>query len=131
MYLVYLPDVGGPSEPLIQKHVGRGSSCIADDQEEDQSRNPRRRRAYDCVAGTEHLEVRHDRRIGQRPVELAPLASRRARGIAPLHSWRILRSSPTVNDSRDVRSSSLLAAAPTRRIMSIVAASVAGLRTYV
>ena len=26
MYLVYLPDVGGPSEPLIQKHVGRGSS---------------------------------------------------------------------------------------------------------
>jgi hypothetical protein len=61
----------------------------------------------------------------------AAASSRRARGIAPLHSWRILRSSPTVNDSRDVRSSSLLAAAPTRRIMSIVAASVAGLRTYV
>ena len=76
MYLVYLPDVGGPSEPLIQKHVGRGSSCVSDDEEEDQSRNPRRRRAYDCIAGTEHLEVGDDRRIGQRPVELAPRVPR-------------------------------------------------------
>ena len=72
MYLVYLPDVGRPSEPLIQKHVGRGSSRIADDEEEDQATDPRRRRAYDCIAGTEHLEVRHDRRVSQRPVELAP-----------------------------------------------------------
>ena len=76
MYLVYLPDVGGASKPLIQKHVGRGSSCIADDEEEDQSRNPRRRRAYDGIAGPEHLEVRHDRRVGQRPVELAPRVPR-------------------------------------------------------
>ena len=72
MYLVYLPDVGRPSEPLIQKHVGRGSSCGSDDEEEDQSRNPRRRRAYHGVAGTEDLEVRHDRRVSQRRVELAP-----------------------------------------------------------
>ena len=76
MYLVYLPDVGRPSEPLIQKYVGRGSSCIADDEEEDQSRNPRRRRAYDGIAGTEDLEVRHDRRVGQRSVELAPRVPR-------------------------------------------------------
>ena len=76
MYLVYLPDVGGPSKPLIQKHVGRGSSCIADDEEEDQSRNPRRRRADDRIAGTEDLEVRHDRRVGQRSVELATLVPR-------------------------------------------------------
>ena len=72
MYLVFLPDVGGPSEPLIQKHVGRGSSRVSDDEEEDHSRNPRRRRAYDCIAGTEHLEVRHDRGERQRRVELAP-----------------------------------------------------------
>ena len=72
MYLVYLPHVGRPSEPLIQKHVGRGSSSVSDDQEEDQSRNPRRRRAHNGIAGTEHLEVRHDRRVCQRPVELAP-----------------------------------------------------------
>ena len=72
MYLVYLPDVGGPSEPLIQKHVGRGSSCVSDDEEEDQSRNPRRRSAYNCIAGTEHLEVGHDRRVSQGSVELAP-----------------------------------------------------------
>ena len=71
MYLVYLPDVGRPSEPLIQKHVGRGSSCIADDEEEYQATDPRRRRAYNGIAGTEDLEVRHDRRVGQRPVELA------------------------------------------------------------
>ena len=76
MYLVYLPDVGRPSEPLIQKHVGRGSSCIADDEEEDQSRNPRRRRAHNGVAGTKHLEVRHDRRVGQRSIELAALVPR-------------------------------------------------------
>ena len=76
MYLVYLPDVGRPSEPLIQKHVGRGSSCVSDDQEEDQSRNPRRRRAYDGIAGTEHVEVRHDRRVSQRSVELAPAVPR-------------------------------------------------------
>ena len=76
MYLVYLPDVGRPSEPLIQKHVGRGSSCIADDEEEDQSRNPRRRRAYDGIAGTEHLEVGDDRRVSQRSIELAPLVPR-------------------------------------------------------
>ena len=77
MYLVYLlPDVGRPSEPLIQKHVGRGSSRIADDEEEDQSRNPRRRRAYNGIARAEHLEVRHDRRVSQRPVELAPLVPR-------------------------------------------------------
>ena len=76
MYLVYLPDVGRSSEPLVQKHVGRGSSCIADDEEEDQSRNPRRRRAYDGIAGTEHLEVGDDRRVSQRPVELAPLVPR-------------------------------------------------------
>ena len=37
MYLVYLPDVGRPSEPLIQKDVGRGSSCVSDDEEEDQT----------------------------------------------------------------------------------------------
>ena len=71
MYLVYLPDVGGPSEPLIQKHVGRGSSCVSDDEEEDQSRNPRRRRAYNGIAGTEDLEVGDDRRERQRRVELA------------------------------------------------------------
>ena len=76
MYLVYLPDVGRPSEPLIQKHVGRGSSCVSDDEEEDQSRNPRRRRAYDGIARAKHLEVRHDRRVGQRPVELAPRVPR-------------------------------------------------------
>ena len=76
MYLVYLPDVGRPSEPLIQKYVGRGSSCIADDEEEDQSRNPRRRRADDVIAGTEDLEVRHDRRVCQRSVELAPRVPR-------------------------------------------------------
>ena len=76
MYLVYLPDVGRPSEPLIQKHVGRGSSCIADDEEEDQSRNPRRRRAYNGIAGTEDLEVGDDRRVGQRSVELAALVPR-------------------------------------------------------
>ena len=76
MYLVYLPDVGRPSKPLIQKHVGRGSSCIADDEEEDQSRNPRSGRADDGIAGTEHLEVGHDRRVGQRPVELAPAVPR-------------------------------------------------------
>ena len=70
MYLVYLPHVGRPSEPLIQKHVGRGSSCIADDQEEDQSRNPRRRRADNGIAGTEDLEVGDDRRVSQRRVEL-------------------------------------------------------------
>ena len=64
MYLVYLPDVGRPPEALIQEDVGRGSSCIADDEEEDQSRNPRRRRADNGIAGTEHLEVRHDRRVG-------------------------------------------------------------------
>ena len=72
MYLVYLPDVGGPSEPLIQKHVGRRPARLPNDQEEDQSRNPRRRRAYHGVAGTEDLEVRHDRRVSQRRVELAP-----------------------------------------------------------
>ena len=66
MYLVYLPDVGRSSKPLIQKHVGRGSSCIADDEEEDQSRNPRRRRDYDGIAGPEDLEVGHDRRKRQR-----------------------------------------------------------------
>ena len=71
MYLVYLPDVGGPSEPLIQKHVGRRPARLPNDQEEDQSRNPRRRRAYDGIAGTEDLEVRHDRRVSQRRVELA------------------------------------------------------------
>ena len=76
MYLVYLPDVGRPPKPLIQKHVGRGSSCIADDEEEDQSRNPRRRRADNGIAGTEDLEVGHDRRVGQRPVELAPRVPR-------------------------------------------------------
>ena len=175
MYLVYLPDVGRPSEPLIQKHVGRGSSCVSDDEEEDQSRNPRRRRAYNGIAGPEHLEVRHDRRVGQRRVELAALvprfdevfcvvgvpaevrqvftrrphavedrsrghvsgryvlaaaatSSRRARGICPLQwsrrilrssscSWRILRSSPTVNSSRDANLSKKLAVAPTSRIM--------------
>ena len=45
MYLVYLPHVGRPSKPLIQKHVGRGSSCIADDEEETRgiySMGPRR-----------------------------------------------------------------------------------------
>ena len=101
MYLVYLPDVGGPSEPLIQKHVGRGSSSVSDNQEEDQSRNPRRRRAYNGIAGTEHLEVGDDRRVSQshdrsrghvsgRYVRAAAAASsRRARGIAPLQcSWR-------------------------------------------
>ena len=76
MYLVYLPDVGGPSKPLIQKHVGRRPARLPNDQEEDQSRNPRRRRAYDGIARAKHLEVRHDRRIGQRPVELAPLVPR-------------------------------------------------------
>ena len=76
MYLVYLPDVGRSSEPLVEEDVGRGSSCIADDEEEDQSRNPRRRRAYDGIAGTEHLEVGDDRRVSQRPVELAPLVPR-------------------------------------------------------
>ena len=96
MYLVYLPDVGRPSEPLIQKHVGRGSSRIADDEEEDQATDPRRRRAYNGIAGTEHLEVRHDRRVGQRPVELAPPVPRFDEVCC-----------------------------------SIVAASVAGLRTYV
>ena len=74
MYLVYLPDVGRPAKPLIQKHVGRGSSSVADDQEEDQATDPRRRSAYDGIAGTEHLEVRHDR-VGQRRVELAPLGA--------------------------------------------------------
>ena len=49
--------------------MGRGSSCVSDDEEEDQSRNPRRRRAYDGIAGTEDLEVRHDRRVSQRSVE--------------------------------------------------------------
>ena len=78
MYLVYLPDVGRPSEPLIQKHVGRGSSCVSDDQEEDQSRNPRRRRADNGIAGTEHLEVGDDRRERQRRVELAPPVPRLA-----------------------------------------------------
>ena len=73
---MYLPHVGGPSEPLIQKHVGRRPARLPNDQEEDQSRNPRRRRAYDGIAGTEHLEVGDDRRIGQRPVELAPLVPR-------------------------------------------------------
>ena len=72
MYLVYLPYVGGPSKPLIQKHVGRRPARLPNDQEEDQSRNPRRRRAYDGIAGTEDLEVRHDRRERQRRVELAP-----------------------------------------------------------
>ena len=76
MYLVYLPDVGRSSEPLVQKHVGRGSSCVADDQEEDQATDPRRRRAYNGIAGTEHLEVGDDRRVGQRPVELAPRVPR-------------------------------------------------------
>ena len=76
MYLVYLPDVGRPPEALIQEDVGRGSSCIADDEEEDQATDPRRRRAYNGIAGTEHLEVRHDRRVSQRPVELAPLVPR-------------------------------------------------------
>ena len=71
MYLVYLPDVGRPSEPLIQKHVGRGSSSVSDNQEEDQSRNPRRRRAYNGIAGTEHLEVGDDRGVSQRSIELA------------------------------------------------------------
>ena len=71
MYLVYLPYVGGPSEPLIQKHVGRRPARLPNDQEEDQSRNPRRRRAYNRIAGTEDLEVRHDRRVSQRRVELA------------------------------------------------------------
>ena len=52
--------------------MGRGSSCISDDQEEDQSRNPRRRRAYNGIAGTEHLKVGDDRRVSQRSVELAP-----------------------------------------------------------
>ena len=56
--------------------MGRGSSCIADDEEEDQSRNPRRRRADDVIAGTEDLEVRHDRRVCQRSVELAPRVPR-------------------------------------------------------
>ena len=72
MYLVYLPHVGRPSEPLIQKHVGRRPARLPNDQEEDQSRNPRRRRAYNDVAGTEHLEVGHDRRVSQGSVELAP-----------------------------------------------------------
>ena len=76
MYLVYLPDVGRPSKPLIQKHVGRRPARLPNDQEEDQSRNPRRRRAYNGIAGTEHLEVRHDRRVSQRPVELAPRVPR-------------------------------------------------------
>ena len=76
MYLVYLPDVGRSSEPLVEEDVGRGSSCIADDEEEDQSRNPRRRRADNGIAGTEDLEVGHDRRVGQRPVELAPRVPR-------------------------------------------------------
>ena len=67
MYLVYLPDVGRPSEPLIRKHVGRGSSSVSDNQEEDQSRNPRRRRAYHGIASTEDLEVRHDRRVAWQP----------------------------------------------------------------
>ena len=76
MYLVYLPYVGGPSEPLIQKHVGRRPARLPNDQEEDQSRNPRRRRAYNGVAGTEHLEVGDDRRVSQRRVELAALVPR-------------------------------------------------------
>ena len=107
MYLVYLPDVGGPSKPLIQKDVGRRPARLPNDQEEDQSRNPRRRRAYNGIAGTEHLEVRHDRRERQRRVELAEdrsrghvsgryvraaaaASSRRAWGItSPLQwSWR-------------------------------------------
>ena len=88
MYLVYLPDVGGPSKPLIQKHVGRRPARLPNDQEEDQSRNPRRRRAYDGIARSKHLEVRHDRRV-----------------------------SPTVNSSRDANLSKKLAVAPTSRIM--------------
>ena len=66
MYLVFLPDVGRSSEPLIQKHMGRRPARLPNDQEEDQSRNPRRRRAYDGIAGTEDLEVRHDRRVRSR-----------------------------------------------------------------
>ena len=80
MYLVYLPDVGRPSEPLIQKHVGRRPARLPNDQEEDQSRNPRRRRAYDCIAGPEDLEVGDDRRVGR------PTCSRRRRrgGLAEI-----------------------------------------------
>ena len=33
MYLVYLPDVGRPPKPLIQKHVGRVSSRLPNDQD--------------------------------------------------------------------------------------------------
>ena len=76
MYLVYLPDVGRSSKPLIQKHVGRRPARLPNDQEEDQSRNPRRRRAYNGIAGTEDLEVGDDRRVSQRPVELAALVPR-------------------------------------------------------
>ena len=72
MYLVYLPDVGRSSKPLIQKHVGRRPARLPNDQEEDEATDPRRRRAYNGIAGTEHLEVRHDRRVSQRSVELAP-----------------------------------------------------------
>ncbi len=60
---------------------------------------------------------------------VAATSSRRARWICPLQwswrprplrdspSWRILRSSPTVNSSRDANLSKKLAVAPTRRIM--------------
>ena len=171
MYLVYLPDVGRPSEPLIQKYVGRRPARVPNDQEEDEATDPRRRRAYNGIAGTEHLEVGDDRRVGQRSIELAALvprfdevccvvgvpaagreafgsqdrsrghvsgryvraaaatSSRRARWICPLQwswrprplkdspSWRILRSSPTVNSSLDANLSKKLAVAPTSRIM--------------
>ena len=50
--------------------MGRRPARLPNDQEEDQSRNPRRRRAYDGIAGTEDLEVGDDRRVSQRRVEL-------------------------------------------------------------
>ena len=116
MYLVYLPDVGRPSEPLIQKHVGRRPARLPNDQEEDQSRNPRRRRADNGIAGTEHLEVRHDRRVSQRRVELAPPVPRFDEVFCVVGVPAEVREVFTLNSSRDANLSKKLAAAPTSNI---------------